>query len=97
MLTKTDIIQKLQSFIPELREWYGVEKIELFGSVSRDEGSENSDLDLIVKYRKRPQGRNYFSLGIYLEEVFEMKIDLVTQKEIRPELKEKILNQVQYV
>lgn len=96
MLTKREILQKLQSLMPELTENYGVEEIGLFGSFSRGEGTLDSDIDLLVSF-SRPVGWGYCSLSIYLEEVFERKIDLVTQKAIRSTMKEDILNQVEYV
>ena len=96
MLTKTEILQKLQSLMPELREKYGVQEMGLFGSFSKDEGTLDSDIDLLVSF-SRPVGWDYCSLSIYLEEVFGRKIDLVTQKAIRSTMKEDILNQVEYV
>ena len=96
MLTKAEIMQKLQALMPELREKYGVEKIGLFGSFSRDEGSENSDIDLLVSF-SRPVGWGYNSLSLYLEELFGRKVDLVTIRAIRPMMKESILNQVEYI
>lgn len=83
--------------MPELREKYGVEEIGIFGSFSRDKGSVNSDLDLIVNYRKRPQGWDYFSLGNYLEEVFEPKVDIVEPDFLIYQIKEKVLQEVKYI
>ncbi|MGB3774422.1 MAG: nucleotidyltransferase family protein [Leeuwenhoekiella sp.] len=97
MLTKVKIVAKLQALMPELREHYGVEKIGLFGSFSRDEGSENSDIDLIVTYSQRPQGWNYFSLAIYLEEVFGRKVDLTEPHCIKHQIRDNIMRQVNYI
>ncbi|HEA30373.1 MAG TPA: nucleotidyltransferase [Leeuwenhoekiella sp.] len=93
MLSKKEIKQKLEFLMPELREKYGVEKIGLFGSFSQNEETEDSDIDLLVSF-SRSVGWGYCSLSLYLEEVFDRKVDLVTQRAIRPMMKKSILKQV---
>lgn len=97
MLSKKEILQKLESLMPELREKHGVEKIGLFGSFSRDEGNEDSDIDLVVTYKERPKGWEYFSLGIYLEDVFGRKVDIAEPHCIKHQIRYKIMEQVKYI
>jgi len=40
---------------------------------------------------------SYVKLKLFLEELFGRKVDLVTKKALRPELKETILREVVYV
>jgi len=44
-----------------------------------------------------PLGWEFFDLKEYLEEILARKVDLVTENAIRPQMKEKILNEVIYV
>jgi len=96
MLTSNEILLKLKDLKPNLNKDYSVKEIGLFGSFSDDSFHEESDIDLLVVLEK-PIGWKFFSLEIYLEKVFNRKIDLVTKNALKEQIKENILNQVKYV
>ena len=75
---------------------YSVKKIGLFGSFSDDTFSEDSDIDILIELEK-PIGWKYFSLEIFLENIFGRKIDLVTMSALKSQIKDQILKQVKYV
>ncbi len=75
---------------------YSVKQIGLFGSFSDDSFTEESDIDLLVEFEK-PIGWKYFSLEIYLENIFGRKTDLVTKNALKEQIKDKILKQVKFV
>ncbi|MFO7827650.1 MAG: nucleotidyltransferase family protein, partial [Bacteroidales bacterium] len=70
--------------------------IGLFGSFSNGDYTNDSDIDLLVELEK-PIGWKFFSLEIYLENVFGRKVDLVTKNALKEQIKENILQQVDYV
>jgi hypothetical protein len=96
MITKAEILLKLKELKPMLYKDYAVKEIGLFGSFSDETYSENSDIDIIVELEK-PIGWKFFSLELYLEKIFERKIDLVTKNALKAQIKESILKQVNYV
>lgn len=96
MLSKNDIITKLKDLKPILRKDYAVKEIGLFGSYAADLATEDSDIDLLVELQK-PIGWKFFTLEIYLEQVFGRKIDLVTKNVLRKRLKNDILSKVNYI
>jgi uncharacterized protein len=96
MITKNDILNKLSDLMPVLYRDYSVKQIGLFGSFSDDSYTDDSDIDLLVEF-ERPIGWKYFSLEIYLENIFGRKIDLVTKNALKEQIKDRILNQVKYV
>jgi len=96
MITKDNILNTLNDLKPILRRDYSVKEIGLFGSFSDDSFTEESDIDLLVEFEK-PVGWKFFSLEIFLEEIFGRKIDLVTKNALREQMKDRILNQVKYV
>ena len=96
MLTKSYILSKLADLKPALYEDYAVKEIGLFGSFSDESFSENSDIDLLVEF-ERPIGWKYFSLEIYLENIFGRKIDLVTKNALKKQVKDRILKQANFV
>jgi len=96
MITKTDIINKLKDLKPKLYREYSVKEIGLFGSFSDGSYTKESDIDLLVVLEK-PIGWKFFSLEIYLEKVFNRKIDLVTKNALKEQIKPSILQQVYYI
>lgn len=58
-----------------------VKKAFLFGSYSRNEATENSDVDILVELdHSRPIGMKFFAYQIELEELLKMKVDLVSSE-----------------
>lgn len=96
MITKNEILNKLRDLKPILYQEYSVSRIGLFGSFTDNSYTNESDIDLLVEFEK-PIGWKFFSLEIFLESLFERKIDLVTKNALKEEIKEKILNQVKYI
>lgn len=96
MLTRNEIVSTLIRLKPELEKEYSVQQIGLFGSFSDESNTDDSDIDLLVEFEK-PIGWRFFSLEIYLEKLFNRKIDLVTKNALKEQIRDKILKQVQYL
>ena len=96
MITRNYILLKLKELKPTLRKEFAVSKIGLFGSFSDETFSGESDIDLLVEL-ERPIGWKFFSLELYLEKVFNRRVDLVTKSALKEPIKNTILNQVNYV
>ena len=84
--------KKLHDFC---RRWKII-RLEIFGSAIRDDFNEESDIDIIVEL-ERPIGWKFFSLELYLESIFNRKIDLVTKNALKKQIKDSILKQVSYI
>lgn len=61
-----------------LSEKFGVDEIALFGSYARNEQRENSDIDVIVKFRE-PKLNALVGLLDFLENKFRKKVDITTE------------------
>ena len=96
MITKTDILSKLTELKPILYKDYAVKEIGLFGSYSDNSYTEESDIDILVELEK-PIGWKFFTLELFLENVFNKKIDLVTKSALKEQIKDQILKQVNFV
>ncbi|OFX25522.1 MAG: nucleotidyltransferase, partial [Bacteroidetes bacterium GWA2_31_9b] len=68
----------------------------LFGSFSDNEQNEESDIDILVEFEK-PIGWKFFTLEKYLEDIFNRKVDLVTRKALKKQLKDRIINQTLFL
>ncbi|MGM0624647.1 MAG: nucleotidyltransferase family protein [Bacteroidota bacterium] len=96
MTKQQDIISKLNELKPWLQQEYSVREIGLFGSFADNTQTDESDIDILVELEK-PIGWKFFSLELYLEKIFNRKIDLVTKKALKEQIREGILNNVTYV
>jgi hypothetical protein len=76
----------------------GVRRIGIFGSVARNQATENSDVDVLIEFL--PENRtldNLDAVGQALEEAFHSRVDLVTEDSLSPYLAPRILSEVKYV
>jgi predicted nucleotidyltransferase len=96
MITKTEILSKLTELKPILYKEYAVKEIGLFGSYSDNSNTEESDIDILIELEK-PIGWKFFTLELYLENIFNKKIDLVTKNALKEQIKDQILKQVNFV
>jgi uncharacterized protein len=96
MITKTEILSKLTELKPILYKDFAVKEIGLFGSYSDNSNSEESDIDILIELEK-PIGWKFFTLELFLENVFNKKIDLVTKNALKEQIKDQILKQVNFV
>ena len=78
---------------------YGVSKIGVFGSYSRGEQKEESDIDILIDFNPGAETfDNYMNLCDLLEEIFgDSEIDIVTYNGLSPIIGPKILKEVEYV
>jgi predicted nucleotidyltransferase len=95
METKEGITETLQRFKPILQEKFKVREIGIFGSCVRGEESEESDVDILVEFSE-PIGWEFIDLMEFLEKILGRKVNLVTVRALKPQLKDKILKEVVY-
>lgn len=93
-----DIQAILQERKNYLAEKFGVIEIAIFGSYARGEQREDSDIDLIVDFKKGWKTfDNYMNLKFYLEELLGRKVDLVIKSAINSRIKPFIIEEAIYV
>jgi len=80
----------------ELDKRFGVSAIGLFGSITRDDFTEKSDIDILVDF-SRPIGMDFFTLADLLESRLKRKVDLITLDGIKPRYFEAIKKDLIYV
>ena len=71
--------------IKEYCKKYKVKELYAVGSVVSDRFSENSDIDLLIKFDNisiEEYTDNYFTLHKLFRKIFNRKIDLITEKSL---------------
>ena len=93
---KQDILEVLDQNRCKLRAM-GVTRIGLFGSFVRGEQRPESDIDLLVEFDTgRKTFDTFMELCIFLEEVLQHRIELVTVESLSPYIGPHILKEVEY-
>ncbi|MFH1717232.1 MAG: nucleotidyltransferase family protein [Planctomycetota bacterium] len=91
------ILLTLKESIPVLLEKYGVTRIGIFGSVARDDASEESDVDIVYEM-SRPNLFTVVHLKEELENILHCPVDLVRYRQrMNPLLKKRIEQEGVYV
>ena len=94
-MKKLEQIQKvLASSKAELRKKYNVKELGIFGSYARGHQKKSSDVDIFVRFNPNATLFYFVGLGNYLEEKLKIKVDVVSENGIRPELKNNIVKDV---
>lgn len=97
MKTKEEVLKLLKQELPYLKQRYGISNIGLFGSYSRNEQNENSDIDLLVDFERPIDYFKLFEVEDYLKEKFGIYVEIVTRPALKDRLKDRILKEVSYV
>ena len=88
-----EIIQDRKEQILALSAKYGASNVRVFGSVANGTADENSDIDFLVDLEK---DRSLFDLGgllMDLQELFNRKVDVVTENGLHWYIKDQIINE----
>jgi predicted nucleotidyltransferase len=85
-----NILQRNKSL---LRSRFKVKSIGVFGSYVRGEAKEQSDIDIMVELYE-PIGWDFVELKEYLETILEKPVDLVTDKALKPMIRDDIIKEI---
>ena len=91
ILGRDDIISILREQM--VRSRFGIKSLFLFGSVARNEATQESDLDFIVNFDGVITFDRYMDLKIFLEDLFDKKIDLAIEGTLKPQIRQKIFEE----
>lgn len=81
-MDKVFIIQKLKELKPVLNERYGVTELALFGSYSRGEQTEKSDIDILFDYEGK-MGSEMFAVYHLIQNAFDKEVQIVSRRGIK--------------
>ncbi|MFP4030606.1 MAG: nucleotidyltransferase family protein [Desulfococcaceae bacterium] len=78
---------------PQLFEKYKARRIQLFGSVAREEQTEDSDIDILVDFEEDADYFDLAGMAIFLEEQLRRKVDVISKQGLRNEIRESVLKE----
>ena len=65
---------------------FSVDKLYVFGSFARNENTKNSDIDFLVSFKESIPTNyfdNFFDFQFKLEEIFNKKVDLISENTLK--------------
>ena len=86
-MKRDEVLKILRAHKGILAERFGIAELSIFGSFARDEAAEDSDLDVLVRFKGRATSKGYFGAQFYIEDLLGRPVDLVTDKALRAELR----------
>lgn len=75
----------------------GVRALALFGSITRNEATAQSDIDILIEFDSKKGLFLFVALKQYLEKLLDCEVDLVTKNALHPALKKRILQEAKHV
>ena len=96
MKNHTQIRKILVNHKPRLLKKYHLKAIGVFGSITRNQQTDQSDIDILVEFKK-PVGVEFIDLAEELEKILEVKVDLVSKKGVKPGYLKSIEKELTYV
>ena len=79
--------------ILEIAERHGAKNIRVFGSTARGEGTPSSDIDFLIDYGAKVSFLFPGGFLADLEKLLQCPIDVVTDRALRPQMKNIILQE----
>ena len=84
-------IDKYKDKILAILKKHEVKRASLFGSIIREEMSDQSDIDLLIEFKGDKSLLDLAALKIELEETLQCKVDVLTYNSLHPLLRNYIL------
>lgn len=91
------IFQEKRNEILRIARLHGASNVRVFGSFSRGDADDQSDVDILVDLEK---GRSLMDLGgllMDLQALLGRPVDVVTEKGLRPRIRERVLREARAI
>ncbi|MEN6378610.1 MAG: nucleotidyltransferase family protein [Methanofastidiosum sp.] len=73
---------------------HGAKKIGIFGSVARGEERFDSDIDILIEFKKTPSLFEVVRIEQEISDIIGKKVELITEKSLSPYIKDSVLKEV---
>jgi len=92
-MTIEELRRSKRDQILEIARSYGASNLRVFGSVARGDACETSDVDLLVDLEPDRTLMDLGGLLMDLQEALQMRVDVATERMLRPRVRERVLRE----
>lgn len=93
LMKPSELIAAQRDRILAIAAAHGASNLRVFGSVAKGVDKEGSDIDLLVEVRPGTSLFQFAGLQMDIEDALGMKVDLCTEAQLHPKLKNRILSE----
>ncbi|MCY3789072.1 MAG: nucleotidyltransferase family protein [Gemmatimonadetes bacterium] len=86
-MNRDEVLNVLRAHKAILAQRFGVTELALFGSLARDQATDDSDVDILVRFDKPATSYAFFGTQFYLEDLLGRPVDLATNRDLRVEIR----------
>ncbi|MBI2194966.1 MAG: nucleotidyltransferase family protein [Planctomycetes bacterium] len=88
-----EMLKEKRQDILRITERYGARDVRVFGSVARNEADEKSDFDFLVRLDPGVTLLKHAALIRELEGLLGRKVDVISDRGLRPRIRERVLRE----
>ncbi len=88
-----DLLKSRRDEILEIAARHGAHNVRVFGSVARGEADSQSDVDLLVEFKRGTTLLSHAALINELEELLGVKVDVVSERGLRERIRDRVLSE----
>jgi len=89
----TTLLNAKRGEILRIAAKHGARNIRVFGSVARGEADDHSDIDLLVEMEQGRSLMDHAALWLELQEAMGCKVDVVSERGIKPRIRDRVLRE----
>ena len=89
----TEVLHEKREEILGIAARHGARNVRVFGSVARGESDRLSDVDLLVEFEAGRSLLDHAALWLELQELLERKVDVVSDRGIKPRIRDRVLRE----
>lgn len=92
-MTIEELVRSKREAILDIASRHGAHNVRVFGSVARGNADSFSDIDLIVEFELDRSLLDHAELWLELQELLGCKVDIVSERGIKPRIRERVLRE----
>ena len=96
-MNREKVLRELKKHKPILEKRFGVTSLALFGSFARDRATDESNVDILVRFNRPATSKSFFGAQFYIEDLLGRDVNLVTNKALSSNFRPHVEREAVYV
>ncbi len=92
-MSTEELLREKREEILRIAARHGASNVRVFGSVARGEASAQSDVDFLVELERGRSLLDHAALMIDLESLLGRRVDVATERGLKPQIRQRILEE----